>query len=66
VLMLRFLVFWVVILSSRVFDYFMSKECQESTMLLSITTQKTSMLVELSWEVQPFGVDLPTILYFTE
>jgi len=45
----------------------MSKECQESTtVLLSTPTQKTSMLVELCWEVQPFGVDLAIILFFTE
>ena len=66
-LMLRFLVFCVVTLSSRVFDHCVSKECQESTtMLHSISTQKISMLVELSWEVQPFHVDLPSILYFSE
>ena len=66
-LVLRFLVFWVVTLISRVFYYCMSKECQESTtMLLSISTQKTSMLGKMCWEVQPFGVDLPTILFFIE
>lgn len=60
-LMLRFLVFCVVTLSSRVFDHFVSKECQESTTVLhSISTQKISMLLELSWEVQPFHVDLPS------
>jgi len=57
VLVLRFLVFWIVTLSSRVFDNCMSKECQESTtMLLSISTQKTSMLVKMCWEVQPFDI----------